>query len=95
MLNPTLVGSALADPMFRLKCPEFASVVAAASSSARPNCSDCQARRHREHAGSSFFAVVETLDDAGIQRLKAYFGISKLMLNRRDPVTHGLALKVV
>lgn len=95
LLSLQMVNRAMTDPGFRRSCPEFASLPTPIPLSPTKPCPHCQAKKAQQSQSAAFFNAAAKLDDAGLARLKKYFGIQQLMLNARDPVTGAVKLRVV
>lgn len=93
MLSSAMLERALSDPAFKEACPEFSSVQLAQPK--QGGCSGCGHRQHQQQNSMSFFKVAAGLSAEGIERMKSYFGISRLMMNVRNPNTSGVSLKVM
>lgn len=95
-----MVSTALTDGSFYTVMPEFKTLSIKLKSLnvdiAKPKgCTGCQKRRIESNMFKDFLYVVQALDTNGIQRLKSYFKLDKLMINVQDPITKAISFKVV
>lgn len=81
------------DPNFLAKFPEFKQVPV---SPARPDvgCPSCAQRRATQANQSSFFKILSLMPAPRLKEIKAYFGLSEMLVTTRDQ-NGGVQLKVV
>ena len=84
------VTRALADPAFFSQMPEFASFrvkmqAMHADLTVKRGCSGCKKTRVVRNLFSEFLTVARALSPDGLSRLKAYFGVDRLMLTTVAP----------
>lgn len=88
-----MADAAVKDPVFLAKFPEF---VSARPGPALPvaGCRSCSQRRAEAATQSSFFKTLSLLPASRLENLKAYFGLSEMLVTMRDQ-NGGVQLKVV
>ena len=88
-----MAEQAMKDPAFTSRFPEFKPVT---QSPARPSvaCPSCAQRRAAQANQSSFFKVLSLMAAPRLKEVKAYFGLSEMLVTTRDQ-NGGIQLKVV
>lgn len=93
--RPTVLGAdhikrAIGDPNFFTSMPEFLTIkrkIDAMHLNLGQGCSSCQQRRAVGSMTSDFVTILNSLSDDGLQRLKRYFGINKMIVRAINPRT--------
>lgn len=96
ILGQTHITRALADERFYALMPEFAQLrgkqTAVKQAVVAQGCPRCR----KEHASinlfNEFIRIISSLSPDGITRLKAYLGVTQLLLNQIDPGTGQIKL---
>jgi hypothetical protein len=100
ILSYSMVSAALTDGKFYEVLPEFRTLSIKLKTlnvdiTKPTGCTGCQKRRIEANMFKDFLYVVQALDANGLQRLKTYFKLDKLMINVQDHVTKAVTFKVV
>ena len=100
ILNPAMTASALVDEKFYQQVPEFIpmkSKLTAMRVQTAPSrgCSGCAKTRIQRSMHNEFLTLIQALSPEAVQRLKAYFKITQLMLNTVNPITNQVGVKLL
>lgn len=98
LLTRTMILSALKDDAFFRSVPEFSTLkpkLQTMGAQVSSGCAGCRGRKIAKNIMADFMSVLSVLDDMAIGRLKAYFGIPRLMFSVHDPATGAYRTKVI
>ena len=98
LLSRAMVEAALKDEKFFKKMPEFITLrpsLQTMKAATNHGCSGCRGRAVTNNITAAFLAVLSTLNDSAVQRLKRYLGIKKLMYSAHNPRTGAYDTKVI
>jgi len=100
ILSRGFVSKAVVDDAFYTALPEFIPLKAKLKAmhidpKTRGGCRGCRERRIEQSLMKDFLSTMRMLDDNGIERLKRYFGVGKMMYNTHNPKTGEYELKII
>lgn len=100
ILSQSHVSKALADQRYFSLMPEFAVLQVKLQAmhvdlTAKRGCSSCRKQRAASSLFNDFVSIVLALSPDGLQRLKGYLGVEKIMVNTIDRATGAATLRVL
>ena len=99
ILSQGMIGKAVGDAKFYAQCPEFSTLKGKLHimrvDMTRGGCSGCKTKRVQRNVYTDFVQLTMSLSADGQTRLKKYLGVSRLMLNMRDPATKQVKVALV
>jgi hypothetical protein len=101
LLGESLATRALSDSNFFNVLPEYSTLkmkmqtMKADLTVAASGCSGCRKRRVVRTLFSDFLSVTLALSGDGLARLKTYLGTPSLLVNRMDPSTGKVEMKIL
>lgn len=99
IISQSLVSRAMSDSSFFDTLPEFTSLRDVIKRSnvdiSRGGCGGCKQRRVVANIYRDFISTANSLSEDGKQRLKDYIGASTIMINKVDPNTGHVQMRVL
>jgi len=100
LLSQRMVSSALSDPTFFSKVPEFlplkAKLVTMKANLEKPGgCSSCRKRRVVRNLYKDFMSLFLVLNPDALNRIKGYYGVQKFMVHGHEKATGKAVVKII
>lgn len=98
ILSPSHITKAIGDPNFFNLMPEFQTIkrkIDAMHVDLNTGCSPCKKRRIATSLTSDFISILNNLSDNGLQRIKKYIGVNRLLIRAVNNQTGKMELKEV
>lgn len=100
ILSKTMMIRAFADPQFVMQMPEFRMMRAKLSTMkvdllSPRGCTGCKQRRVEQNLYPEFLTTIRYLQPDGLQRLKKYFGIGKIMMHTVNSASGKVELQIL
>lgn len=99
ILSQQHISRAINDPNFYTLMPEFAAVrkkmEAMHASEPDGGCDPCRKRRITGSLTSDFISIMNRLSDDGLQRIKKYVGVGRLLVRATNKQTGRMELREV
>jgi len=98
ILSSSHITKAIADSNFFTMMPEFSAIkrkMESMHTDLGPGCKPCKKRRIAASLSSDFLSIMNSLPDASLRKLKAYYGVPRLLVRAVDKSSGKVVMKEV